>query len=127
MARWPIVVVGLLIIGLAGCGPAPTPTPTPGPTAVPSGDMAAVTVRGLIDHSANYTDRSVTLTGQIVMECTQGCWFFLDDGTARIYVDLSTAGISIPQWVGSRVTVVGKIKGEGGNLQLLGDEVKFLE
>ncbi len=127
MAKWCIIAAALLIIGLVGCGPAATPTPTPGPTAIPSGGKAAATVRGLIDHSTDYADQAVTLTGTIAMECSQGCWFFLDDGTARIYVDLSEAGISIPQWVGSRVTVVGKIKGAGGNLQLLGNEVTFLK
>ena len=139
MTKGPILVLALVAIGLAGCGTPATPVAAPptapvtapvaasSPAAGAPGAPATVTVRALIDRTADYAGRSITLTGNIAMECTQGCWFFLDDGTARIYVDLSTAGITIPQWVGKKVTVVGKIKGEGGNLQFLGDEVKSLE
>ncbi len=147
MTRWPILLLllllALLVTGLAACTPATPPAtatasaPPAGTSAAPSGAVspsaaaegapAAATVRALIDRTSDFAGRSVSLTGQIVMECSQGCWFFLDDGTARIYVDLSTAGLSIPQWVGKKVTVFGKIKGEGGNLQLLGDEVRSLE
>lgn len=117
-----ILVVGLILLSLLGCGPAPTPTGQ-----ATSGDAVPVTVRQLIDHSEEYAGRPVSLTGKIVVECSQGCWFFLDDGTGMIYVDLKPAGLTIPQKVGARVTIRGKIQGSGGNLQILGEAVEFLE
>jgi len=89
------------------------------------GDALQVTVRQLVDHTEDYVDRTVIITGEIVVECSQGCWFFLDDGTGMIYVDLKPAGLSIAQMIGEQATVRGKIKGSGGNLQILGEEVVF--
>jgi uncharacterized protein YdeI (BOF family) len=122
MQRVVVIVTGLVVLSLLSCGPAPTPT---GP-ATP-GDAVPVTVRQLIDHSEEYAGRPVSLTGKIVVECSQGCWFFLDDGTGLIYVDLQPAGLTIPQKVGERVTMRGKVKGSGGNLQILGEAVEFPE
>jgi hypothetical protein len=114
-----------LLITLMGCG-APSVPLTPNPAAA-SQTPTAVTVRQLIDGSGKYDGQTISLTGKIVVECPEGCWFFLDDGTAKIYVDLKPAGLTIPQKVGSRIEVIGKTKGTGGNLQVLGDEVKFLD
>jgi hypothetical protein len=114
-----IALVGLI----AACGlvspltPAPTPVPTPMP----------VTVRQLIDGDGKFTGHQVTMTGTVILECTSGCWFFLDDGTGKIYIDLETAGLHIPQKVGSRVTLLGDIAGSGGNLHILAEEVNFPE
>jgi uncharacterized protein YdeI (BOF family) len=122
MYRWVVIVTALFVLSLLSCGPAPTPT---GP-ATP-GDVVPVTVRQLIDHTEEYAGHPVSLTGTIVVECSQGCWFFLNDGTGLIYVDLKPAGLTIPQKVGARVTIRGKVKGSGGNLQILGEAVEFPE
>lgn len=118
----------LLLLLLLGCSAPPAPTPASTPIATPDPKAAVpVTVRQLIDGSDKYADERVSLTGKITVECPQGCWFFLDDGTGMIYIDLKPAELTIPQKIGSRVTLMGKIKGSGGNLQILGDEVKFLD
>ncbi len=115
------VVMAFAVVGCRAA-PAPTSSPPPAPqSAVP------VTVRQLIDGGEKYAGQMISLTGQISLECPEGCWFFLDDGTGKIYVDLKPAGLTIPQKVGSRVTLRGKTKGAGGNLQILGEEVKFLD
>jgi hypothetical protein len=80
-----------------------------------------------MDHSVDYANQTVSLTGTIVVECPEGCWFFLDDGTGKLYIDLKPAGLTIPQKIGSRVTLVGKISGSEGNLQFLGEDVRFLD
>ena len=123
----------ILLISLLGCNATPAPTSTSTPvasssvTAVPAASQNASppTIRELIDHSEKYAGQTLSLTGTIALECPEGCWFFLDDGTAKIYVDLKPAGLTIPQKVGSRVILRGKTQGSGGNLQILGDEVKF--
>jgi uncharacterized protein YdeI (BOF family) len=121
-----IGVVALVLIGCQTVGVPPSPGPTPTRENALN-DALPVTVRELIDRSQEYAGRTVTLTGKIVTECPQGCWFFLNDGTGSIYIDLQPAGLTIPQKIGAQVTLRGKIKGSGGNLQILGEEVKFLE
>jgi uncharacterized protein YdeI (BOF family) len=98
-----------------------TPTSTPLPTPVP------VTVRQLIDAEGMLTGHKVAMTGTVILECTSGCWFFLDDGTGKIYIDLATAGLHIPQKVGSRVTLAGDIAGSGGSLHIQAEAVSFPE
>ncbi len=134
-----LLIVAALMTTLLGCttAPAATATPVSSPTPLATATLAAatplvseavpVTVRQLIDSSAKYSDHSVSLTGKIILECPEGCWFFLDDGTGKLYIDIKPAGLTIPQKVGSRVTLTGKISGSGGNLKILGDSVKFLD
>ena len=84
-------------------------------------------MRQLIDGSEKYAGRKISLTGTVVLECTEGCWFFLDDGTGKIYIDLKVAGLQIPQKVGSRVVLRGETSGSGGNLMIEAEEVSFPE
>jgi hypothetical protein len=123
--RWRILFALPLLVTLIGCG-APSVALTPTPAAAMQ-TPTAVTVRQLIDGSEKYAGQTISLTGKIVVECPEGCWFFMDDGTAKIYVDLKPAGLTIPQKVGSRIELIGKTKGTGGNLQVLGDKIKFLD
>jgi hypothetical protein len=126
---WRIDLAVFLLAMLLGCTAAPQSTPVSNPTLSTLNPQSArpVTIRQLIAESDKFSDQPISLTGKIVLECPEGCWFFLDDGTGRIYVDLKPAGLTIPQKVGSRITLLGKTKGAGGNLQVLGEEVKFLD
>jgi hypothetical protein len=123
------LLFGTLLLTLVACNAAPTSssesaTPaTMQATSLPS--AAPVTVRQLIDDSEKSSGQAISLAGQIVLECPEGCWFFLDDGTGKIHVDLKPAGLTIPQKVGSRITLLGRTKGAGGNLQVPGEDVKF--
>lgn len=121
-----IALVMFYLFLLLGCSATPIPSPLPILTASPHNPVA-VTVRQLIDGSDKFSGQTITLTGTIALECPEGCWFFLDDGSGKIYVDLKPAGLTIPQKMGSRITLLGKTKGSGGNLQILGEEVKFLD
>ncbi len=118
-----VLLAAFLISNLVGCGIVPVPTPTPAATPTPM----PVTVRQLIDGSATYAGHRVSMTGTVSLECAEGCWFFLDDGTGKIYIDLATAGLHIPQKVGSRVTLRGDIVGFDGNLHIAAEQVDFPE
>ncbi len=118
------VAVLCAVLALAVCACNTPPAPTTLATGKPA---TATTVRELMDHSADYADRTVNVTGTIVIECPEGCWFFLDDGTGKLYIDLQPAGLSIPQKIGSRVTLSGKLTGSGGNLKFLGEDVQFVD
>lgn len=117
--------LGMLVLLVAGCTGAPVApaAPTLAPTA--AAGASTVTVRELIDHSEQYAARPVILSGKIVLECTNGCWLFLNDGTGQLYVDLQPNGLTIPQMIGSQVKVQGRIRGSGSNLQILGETVEF--
>ncbi len=117
-----LLIAACCLILLVGCASAPAPATQPAEQ-----NASLVTVRQLIDNSEEFTGQKVSLTGKIIIECTQGCWFFLDDGTGKIYVSLKEAGLDIPQKVGSQVILVGEISGSGGNLKILGEQVKFPE
>ncbi len=117
-----LLIAAFCWIILSGCTNAPAPATQPAAQNAP-----LVTVRQLIENSQEYTGQKVSLAGKIIVECTQGCWFFLDDGTGKIYVSLKEAGLNIPQKVGSQVILVGEISGSGGNLKILGEQVKFPE
>ena len=56
-------------------------------------------------------------------ECGSGCWFFLNDGTGTIYIDLLPNNFAIPPMVGSRVTVEGVVRAESGDVLILGTSV----
>ncbi len=120
-APWGLAVMLFLLIALSGCAAASTMTPTPLPTPIP------VTVSQLIAGEGQFAGKKISMNGTVLLECTTGCWFFLDDGTGKIYIDLATAGLHIPQKVGSRVTLVGNTSGSGGQLRIEAEEVRFPE
>ncbi len=118
------ILVGIcLLLTLAGCSviSSRTLTPPPAPTPVP------VTVRQLIENAAPFVGKKISMSGTVIIECKTGCWFFLDDGTGKIYIDLAVAGLHIPQKVGSRVTLVGNTIGSGGQLRIEAEAVLFPE
>jgi hypothetical protein len=122
MTRWDIALDACLLLCVFGCAVMPVPTAVPSTqTPIP------VTVRQLIDHTDKYTGHRVSMTGTVVLECTEGCWFFLDDGTGKIYIELKTAGLEIPQKIGSRVILRGRPSGSGGNLLIQAEQVDFPE
>lgn len=119
-----LVALGIsLFTALSACNgiPTATPAPAPAPTPVPA------TVQRLLDDAEVYSGRTISMTGTVILECTNGCWFFLDDGTGKIYIDLAVAGLHIPQKVGSRVTLIGRTSGSGGQLRIEAEEVSFPE
>ena len=74
--------------------------------------------------SDQYINKEIMLEGRITLECGSGCWFNLEDGTGKVYVDLLPSNFAIPQWVGKSVVVQGKVVKEKGDIQLIGMSVK---
>lgn len=102
------IIAGLMLsaILVAGCT-----TQSPSAPAVTPG----VTLGGLIKDPAAYDGKELVLKGKIAIECGSGCWFFLDDGTGQVYVDLAENNFAIPQMVGSTVVVKGIVRVENGD------------
>ncbi len=54
-----------------------------------------------------------------------GCWFEVSEGGAVLYVDIGAEGLAIPQRVGWRVTVRGRLQGEGARPYLIGQGLEI--
>jgi len=73
--------------------------------------------------SKAYTGKDVSFEGKITLECGSGCWFNLEDGTGKVYVDLLPSNFAIPQWVGKSVVVNGKVIEEEGEVKVIAKSV----
>ncbi len=72
-----------------------------------------------------YVGESVVVEGRISRECPTGCWFDVTEGEATLYVELSAAGLAIPQHVGKTVRVVGDVSIVAGQVRLSGRGVNI--
>ena len=88
-------------------------------------DAAPVTVKDV------YLDRSlheglVTLEGTIIGQCgsPDKCWFFMQDETGRIFVNLKPANFALPAAMGKKVRVTGMIQGAREGYQLIAQGVE---
>ncbi len=58
----------------------------------------------------SYGGKDVRMSGTIAMQCaSSGCWFFLDDGTGHMLVDLKGLGLGLPQRAGKKARVSGTV------------------
>jgi len=76
-------------------------------------DLPLIQVRDVLSDSSIEGAR-VNVEGRIVNLCpSRGCWFYLQDDTGRMFVDLEPADITLPfrqgRTVGSRVKVSGTV------------------
>ena len=71
--------------------------------------------------------QKVTLEGKVGSQCqSNGCWFFLQDDTGQVYIDLSTNQFSLPAIPGKTVVASGTVAMSKQNILLIasGVEVK---
>jgi hypothetical protein len=54
--------------------------------------------------------QKVTLEGRIVSQCaSSGCWFYLQDDTGQVFIDLSRNGFELPSLPNRRVKASGTV------------------
>jgi len=71
--------------------------------------------------------QKVTVEGKVGSQCqSNGCWFFLQDDTGQVYIDLSTNQFSLPAMPGKTVVASGTVAMSKQNILLVatGVEVK---
>lgn len=69
--------------------------------------------------------QKVTLEGRIVSQCqSNGCWFFLQDETGQIYIDLATNKFSLPSLPGKQVAASGTVVKSQQNILLVANGVE---
>ena len=88
-------------------------------------EKEVVSVKDIYSNPNEYLNQTVRLEGEIVRECSSGCWFFLEDKTGTIYVDINPSGLSIPPKVGKKVVVEGVPENRNGRITINGKGVEF--
>lgn len=71
--------------------------------------------------------QKVTLEGKIVSQCqSNGCWFYLQDDTGQLYIDMATNQFSLPSMPNKQVAASGTVAKKQNNIVLIatGVEVK---
>jgi hypothetical protein len=85
--------------------------------------ITTIKIGDILENPGSYNGTTVLINGKVVNECGSGCWFFVDDGSGTIYVDLLPNNFAIPPIVGSKVTVEGNVLVKGTDVSILGTSV----
>ena len=118
-----ILIIILIILGISGCsGNSSNNSERYG---VNITEKEAVSVKDIYANPNKYLNQTIRLEGKIVRECGSGCWFFLEDKTGTIYVDINPSGLSIPPKVGKKVVVEGVPENRNGRITINGKGVEF--
>jgi len=88
-------------------------------------EKKVVSVKDIYTNPNKYLNQTIRLEGEIVRECGSGCWFFLEDETGTIFVDINPSGLSIPPKVGKKVVVEGVPENKNGRISINGKGVEF--
>lgn len=57
-----------------------------------------------------FRGKDVTVQGSISSQCqSNGCWFFLQDATGQIFINLSPNNMTLPDRMGKQVKVTGLV------------------
>lgn len=118
-----LLIILLVILGVSGCsGNSSANSERYG---VNITEKKVVSVKDIYSNPNEYLNQTIRLEGEIVRECSSGCWFFLEDKTGTIYVDINPSGLSIPPKVGKRVVVEGVPENKNGRISIVGKGVEF--
>ncbi len=86
-----------------------------------------VKVKDIILRPADFVGRTVTLEGKITSQCqSNGCWFFLYDGTGQIFINLKPNNFALPSRMGKKARVTGIVSADQQGYQIIarGVEIK---
>ena len=118
-----LLIILLVILGVSGCsGNSSNKSERYG---VDITEKEVTSVKDIYTNPSEYLNQTIRLEGKIVRECGSGCWFFLEDETGTIYVDINPSGLSIPPKVGKKVVVEGVPENRNGRMTINGKGVEF--
>ena len=72
-------------------------------------DTRATNIGDILEAPGSFDGKTVKVEGEVVLECSTGCWLNLEQDGATIRVDLRPSGLAIPQRVGSHAAVEGHV------------------
>ena len=118
-----LLIILLVILGVSGCsGNSSDNSERYG---VDIAEKKVTSVKDIYTNPSEYLNQTIRLEGKIVRECGSGCWFFLEDETGTIFVDINPSGLSIPPKVGKKVVVEGVPENRNGRITINGKGVEF--
>ena len=118
-----LLIIILIILGISGCtGNSSNNSEKYG---VDITEKGVVNTKDILTNPDKYLGQTLRLEGKIVRECPSGCWFYLEDETGTIYVDINPSGLSIPPKVGKKVVVEGVPENKNGRISIVGKGVEF--
>ena len=118
-----LVIVLFVIFGITGCNS--NSSNSSEKYGVDITEKGVVNTKDILANPDKYLGQTLRLEGTIVRECPSGCWFFLEDETGTIYVDINPSGLSIPPKVGKKVVVEGVPENNNGRISIVGKGVEF--
>jgi uncharacterized protein YdeI (BOF family) len=121
------LVIFIMVVSMAGCSgnSSGNSSEKSEKYGVDITEKGVTSVKDILANPDEYLDQTVRLEGKIVRECPSGCWFFLEDETGTIYVDINPSGLSIPPKVGKKVVVEGVPTNRNGRVSIIGKGVEF--
>ena len=115
-----LALMGLLVAVLYGCG---------GGGGEKFGEaittVETTKARDILARPDEFAGKTVKIEGQITRECPTGHWLYLRDETATIYVEVGPSGIVLPQKVGSKATIEGKVLKRPEQTMIIGKGVEI--
>ena len=118
-----LLIIILIILGISGCtGNSSENRERYG---VDITEKGVVNTKDILANPDKYLGQTLRLEGKIVRECPSGCWFYLEDETGTIYVDINPSGLSIPPKVGKKVVVEGVPENKNGRISIIRKGVEF--
>ncbi|HSW58595.1 MAG TPA: hypothetical protein VLH15_09345 [Dehalococcoidales bacterium] len=91
----------------------------------PDAGTAIIKISDILEQPSNFQGKEVVLKGKIGSQCRTGCWFYLNDGSGEIYVDLAPSNLAIPQKRGATVVVLGEVIQKSGHIYIIGKRLGF--
>jgi uncharacterized protein YdeI (BOF family) len=88
-------------------------------------ETTVTTAQAINAAPVDFEGRSVLVKGKITRECPAGCWFWIQDHTGEMYVDIKPSNLTIPQRVGSTITVLGTVVLESGKPHVIGSGLEL--
>lgn len=82
-------------------------------------------LKSIFTSPEKYEGKTVKVEGKIIEECPTGCWFNLANDEGVIYVDITPAEFAIPQKVGSKASVEGRVARKEDKVFILGESVEI--
>jgi len=116
----PVLLTLNLMLALSGCG---RREGRPYGQAISNHNLTEI--GAILSDIDSFNGKTVTIEGNIIRECPTGCWFDVKDEAGIIHVDINPSGFAIPQKVGKRVTVEGKISLQDSRPILVGKGVEI--
>jgi len=120
-----LLIILLVVLGVSGCSSSISSSDNSERYGVNITEKKVVNVKDIYTNPNEYLNQTIRLEGEIVRECGSGCWFFLEDKTGTIYVDINPSGLSIPPKVGKKVVVEGVPENKNGRISIVGKGVEF--